>query len=337
MNQTPMGMGKELISSTRSLNRLLNEKTSSINNNETIFHKEQDAPLFNNENESKSAPPKKSKEDPHDFFAEPDDENNNNNDENIIIKEDNPQLQYLDGIKRPKETVQKPQSKILRIKHLPKQNINKLEPETPENPLPQITAKLSTDKRRLEFYHLKLTMKELFLIHIKTRHYYYTSLFTSSMFHKKFIQISNVLTSIALNSIFLSIFLTEYKQANIHIPNGGGYVILSSLFSLLISCFVMYGINYIQYITIEKKREMYCYVQSGSELMLLREFNKMKEQHTWNEFVYIVVEIVVAITQVEAHPVKIFCRHDGYACVIVSVVIRSITDGATHCCCNLET
>ena len=34
---------------------------------------------------------------------------------------------------------------------------------------------------------------------------------------------------------------------------------------------------------------------------------------------------------------KIFCRHDGYACVIVSVVIRSITDGATHCCCNLET
>ena len=136
-------------------------------------------------------------------------------------------------------------------------------------------------------------MKELFLINIKTRHYYYTSLFTSSMFHKKFIQVSNVLTSIALNSVFLSVFLTEYKQANISTPNGGGYVILSSLFALLISCFVMNGINYIQYVTIEKKREMYCYVQSGKELVLLREFNKMKEQHKWNEFVYIVVEIVV--------------------------------------------
>ena len=279
-NQTPRDITKEKrINSARCLNKLLNENKTLCNN------------------VSKSAPPKKDKEDPHDFFSQLDNDNihnNNNNDDHIIIKEDNPQLQYLDGIKRPKEKPNKPQSKILRIKHLPKQNINTLEPETPENPLPKITPHLTVDKRRLEFYHLKLTMKELFLINIKTRHYYYTSLFTSSMFHKKFIQVSNVLTFIALNSIFLSVFLTTYKQANINdVPNGGGYVILSSLFSLLISCIVMNGVNCIQYITIDKKREMYCYLQSGKELMLLREFNRMKEVHKWNEFVYVVVQVVI--------------------------------------------
>ena len=292
-NQTPRDMTKEQhINSTRCLNKLLNENKTLLNvnnNNGTIFYKDN--------NVGKSAPPKKDKEDPHDFFAQLDNDNshnNNNNNDNIIIKEDNPQFQYLDGIKRPKEKSHKPQSKILRIKHLPKQNINALEPETPENPLPKITAHLTADKRRLEFYHLKLTMKELFLINIKTRHYYYTSLFTSSMFHKKFIQVSNVLTFIALNSIFLSVFLTTYKQANINdVPNGSGYVILSSLFSLLISCIVMNGVNYIQYITIDKKREMYCYLQSGKELMLLREFNRMKDVHKWNEFVYVIVEIVI--------------------------------------------
>jgi hypothetical protein len=232
----------------------------------------------------------------HSYFKGDDNNNNKTERDNISINTKEPFTSQpsdtITGAKHiPLEFINKKHKKNLYADLTNIKNITTINESTP---LPKLKP-LTPTEGLIELYNQVIPAKKFFMLNIKKRHFYLSSIRKPTFFYGKFKRIANVIVSMCINCILLSIYLTALEDVVITQGKGIGLFVVGVVVICIITNALVFVLTYIVYIQLPVLRELYIVVLQRSGLKIMRDYTKLKEKMFIRDIVFIVMQCLIFI------------------------------------------
>ena len=232
----------------------------------------------------------------HSYFRGDDDNNNKTERDNISVNTKEPFTSQpsdtIAGAKHiPLEFISKKHMKNL---YADLTNIKDITTINESTPLPKLKP-LTQTEGLIELYNQVIPAKKFFMLNIKKRHFYLSSIRKPTFFYGKFKRIANVIVSMCINCILLSIYLTALEGVVITQGKGIGLFVVGVFAICIITNALVFVLTYIVYIQLPVLRELYIVVLQRSGLKIMRDYTKLKEKMFIRDIVFIVMQCLIFI------------------------------------------
>ena len=270
------------------LNALLNQKATRMlttnikaNANPPTKHNNQNTQFINSDSSL------------HSYFKG-DDDNKTEKDNNVSVNTKEPFTSQPSDTITSKHIPLEFISKTKRNLYADVTNIKNITTINESTPLPKLKP-LTPTEGLIELYNQTITAKKFFKLNINKRHFYLSSIRKPTFFYGKFKRIANVIVSMCINCMLLSIYLTALEEVVITQGKGVGLFVLGVFVICIITNTLVFMLTYIVYIQLPVLRELYIVVLQRSGLKIMRDYTKLKEKMFVRDIVFIVMQCLIFI------------------------------------------
>ena len=141
----------------------------------------------------------------------------------------------------------------------------------------------------IPFRDISLTLKKFIIVNIKQRHKFVNPLINISIFNPRWKKLTILLTEINLISLFISIFLTN--DASITDKTFFKCCLVSFLSYFISNVFIYFLVLIFQF-SFKQRRQLYDLVLKREQLVILREYEKMKKCN----IIFYIVGFIISIS-----------------------------------------
>ena len=143
--------------------------------------------------------------------------------------------------------------------------------------LPYMTQEI----RLFEFSRLNLTTSNFLFKNITKRHFYFSTLIRSSLFYGRYKRVGNLIASLSLFSLTLSLLLTYDEDVIINEYKGIQYLVGYTIVAICVSSTIIQFLSLLFYVNDIEMRRLYNIAKVNKGITILKEYEDLQSKYIW--------------------------------------------------------
>ena len=193
---------------------------------------------------------------------------------------------------KPKEVSKEPTMVIKTERQnidLPKKKFTFQKVELPN--LPYMTQEI----RLFEFSRLNLTTSNFLFKNITKRHFYFSTLIRSSLFYGRYKRVGNLIASLSLFGLTLSLLLTYDEDVIINEYKGIQYLVGYTIVAICVSSTIIQFLSLLFYVNDIEMRRLYNIAKVNQGITILKEYEDLQSKYIWRSVLGVFLQLIIFV------------------------------------------